>query len=242
MFPFIFPIGSLPDELGLFVPAALLVGIIAVLIAGRRDAAGGEDRVGARYVCAISLLTLFVALYAAFGAVSALIDLVVDHQDRAAALEKLSKQEYGPVPSYGAGGAVTSLGFDVQSYQYSKNNDANYDAAVATGLAALTAAAVFVYHRRRRMAMVGARGFAGSSGAVVNRTYLQGVKFVAALTVALAAAAALYGIWKICAPGIAGALDADVGRAEGVSSFLSSGLLAVAAALIFLRANNELER
>jgi hypothetical protein len=242
MFPFIFPIGSLPDELGLFVPAALVGAIIAVLLAGRRDAAAGDDRVGARYVGAISLLTLFVALYAAFGAVAALTDLVVDHNERAAGLEKLSQEEYGPIPSYGAGGAVTSLGFDVQPYQFSRNTDANYDTAVATGLAALTAAGVFVYHRRRRMHMIGARGFSGSQAEVVNRTYLQGVKFVAALTVALAAAATLYGIWKIAAPGTAGAIDADVGRAEGISSFLASGLLTAAAALIFVRADNEFAR
>lgn len=247
MFPFTFPTGSLPDELGLFVPAALVVGIIAVLLGGRQGA-GSDDRVGMRYVGALSLVTLFVALFAAFVAVQALTDLAVDHKARAEINEKAGqKGDYPPVyPGFGPGGPVTTLSLDPsQTYVFSRNNDANYNTAVASGLAALTAGAVFVYHRRRRMKIVGAHGFAASGAAVVNGTYLQSVKAVAALTVALGAAAAFYGIWQILAPGIAGGVgtvDSGIGQAEGVSTLLSSGALAVAAVLIFLRANNEFER
>jgi len=240
MFPFVFPSSSLPDELGMFIPIALVVGVIAILVVGRRDAGSSADRVGARYMGAVSLLTLFVALFAAYAAAQALTDLVVDHRDRVEANEKQFESEY-PIS---ANGAVfdNTFTFDFRSFQFSPNNDANYNAAVASGLAALTTGAVFVYHRRRRLNMVGARGFAGSPAAAVNGTYLQSVKFVAALTVALGAAAALYGIWQIVAPGIAGAADADVGRAEGISAFLSSGLLTALAGLIFLRASNEFDR
>jgi len=241
MFPFTFPTGSLPDELGLFVPLALLVGVFAILLVRRRDTGAGDDG-GARYVGTISLVTLFVALFAAFVAVSALTDLMVDHRARVQVQEQAFNDETYYGESGGPGGSILSLGFDFPTYTFSAGNDANYDTAVASGLAALAAGAVFVYHRRRRIEIVTARGARSSGAEVVNRAYLQSVKGVAALTFALAAAAALYGVWQIIAPGISGAPDAGVGRAEGISAFLSSGLLTVATALIFVRAEHELGR
>jgi Sec-independent protein secretion pathway component TatC len=243
MFPFVFPTGSLPDELGLFVPLALVIGVFAVLLVGR---GGGDDR-GARYVGVISLVTLFVALFAAFVAASALTDLVVNHHERAAIQNKIDKEGGPPAtplsPGFVPGGQVTSLGNEVPfTYNYSSNNNVNYNVAVASGFAAMTAGAVFLYHRRRRREIVSARGYASSPAATVNRTYLQSVKAVAVLAFALAAAAALYGIWQIIAPGISGAIDEDIGRTEGISTFLASGTLAAATALIFVRANNELGR
>ncbi len=242
MFPFTFPSGSLPDEIGLFIPLALLIGVFAILLVRRRDAGAGDDR-GARYVGMISLVTLFVALFAAFIAVNALTDLMVDHETRAEINQKAIESPDYPTfyPGTGPGGAVTSLSVDPGGlYTYNRDNNGNYDTAVASGLAALTAGAVFIYHRRRRGEIMQAKGAASSGAAVVNHAYLQSVKAVAALTVALAGAAALYGVWHLLAPGIAGSLDADVGRAEGISTFLSSGLLTVAAGLIFVRAENEL--
>jgi len=245
MFPFTFPTGSLPDELGLFVPLALLVGVVAILLV-RRGGSGAGDDGGARYVGTISLVTLFVALFAAFVAVSALTDLLVDHEARVRGLEQAFNDEsyYGPVgvPAGGPGGPILGLGIDFPQYAFSPSDDANYDTAVASGLAAMAAAAVFLVHRRRRIEIVTARGAQGAGAVAVNRTYLQSVKAVASLTFALGAAAALYGVWQIIAPGIAGAIDADVGRAEGISAAVSAGLLALATALIFVRAENELGR
>jgi hypothetical protein len=238
MFPFTFP-GALPNELGFFVPAALLGAVIAALFVGRRDPGTADDRLGARYLGAISLLALFVAVFAAFAAAQALTDLMVDHTERAVAIEESYEQD-NFVDSTSSG--LFEDVFAFQTYEFNRSNDANYDAAVGSGIAALTAGAVFVFHRRRRLEMIGAPGFAGSPAAVVNRTYLQGAKFVAALSGALAAAAALYGLWQVIAPGIAGAATADVGRAEGVSAILSSGVFLAAVALIYLRADNELGR
>ena len=245
MFPFVFPTGSLPDEIGLFIPLALLIGVFAILLVRRGGTATGDDG-GVRYAATISLVTLFVALFAAFVAVAALTDLMVDHETRADLNQHVSESgdySVGVYPGTGPGGPVTTLSVDPASlYAFSSNNDGNYNTAVASGLAALTAGAVFVYHRRRRTAILGAKGAAASGTAVVNRTYLQSVKAVAALTVALAGAAALYGLWELVAPGIAGALSADIGRAEGISAFLSSGLLTVGAALVFVRAENEMTK
>ena len=224
------------------MPLALLIGVFAILLVRRRDAGAGDDG-GTRYVGMISLVTLFVALFAAFVAVSALTDLLVDHEARVAGQEQaFNSTSYLPpgAPAGGPGGEIFGLGYDLPQYIYSPNNDANYDTAVASGLAAFAAAAVFLYHRRRRIEIMSARGAAGAP--TVNRTYLQSVKAVASLTFALAAAAALYGVWQIIAPGIAGSFDADVGRAEGISALLASGSLTVAAALIFARAENELGR
>ncbi len=242
MFPFTFPTGSLPDEIGLFLPLALLIGVFALLLVRRGGSGAGDDR-GVRYVSTISLVTLFVALFAAFVAVQAMTDLIVDHEKRAEINRQTFESDaYAVYPGTGPGGPVSTLTIDPSYYTLSPSNDANYNTAVASGLAAIAAGAVFLYHRRRRMELLSARGAAGAGLDVVNRTYLQSVKAVAAFTFALAAAAALYGIWQLVAPGISGAIDAGVGRAEGISAFLSSGLLAVVSALIFARAEHELGR
>lgn len=244
MFPFVFPTGSIPDEIGLFIPLALLIGVFAILLVRRRDGAAGDDG-GTRYVATISLVTLFVALFAAFVAVQALTDLAVDHQQRAAANQELAQSlnaEPSFYPGTGPGGPITTLSIDPTSlYAFTSSNDSNYNTAVASGLAALTTGAVFLYHRRRRARIIGAPDMSPGAEAV-NRTYLQSVKAVAALTIALAGAAALYGIWELIAPGIAGSVSTDVGRMEGLSTFLASGSLTLATALIFVRAEHELQR
>ena len=230
--PFFFGggVSSLPSELGIFVSGALIAAIIAVLFAGRGDDRTSARR-AARYLGAISLITLFVALFAAFGAVHSLTDLLVDHESRYDSLNATYEQ-----------GTETAVFLPVAptlfDFSSDPSNNTNYAAAVASGLVALTTGGIFFVHARsRRRFMDGSNGKA-ESAVRVDRTYHYGRCFVAALVVSVAVTSVGFGLFELVAPGIAIGGSAKVVRAEGISEMLSFGLLALAAVLVFLRSWN----
>jgi hypothetical protein len=68
------------------VGISLVVGVILILVAGRREDVGAANRAEARYLGALGYLFLFVGLLASFDMVLSLMDLVVDrpfHSDNA---------------------------------------------------------------------------------------------------------------------------------------------------------------
>lgn len=222
MVSFLYADDVLPDELGTFLLAALVTAAIIILLVGRgdNDADGRQSQL--RYYGLVCIVTLFVTLFATFSAVRALTDLVVDHQERVEQLENATTD----TSLYGYGSEF--LNTVPPSYTYQQNNDGNYAAAVESGLVALTAGAVFLFHYRRRRALTDG----ADRGGRVERAYLLGVCFIAVLLAAYASARAAYGIFEIAAPGIATGRG-EVGRAEGISHLLSYGLLAGAAFAIF---------
>jgi hypothetical protein len=70
-----------PDFLLIAVGVLVLVAAILILAAGRRDDDVGGTRTQARYVGAIGIITLFVALLAEFEVVRALTGFIVDGHD-----------------------------------------------------------------------------------------------------------------------------------------------------------------
>jgi hypothetical protein len=217
-----------PSELDVFIGTAVVVAIAFVLAAARTEADPDHVRPFARYLGAIILVTLFVTLFAAFSTAFALSDLVVDHRARAHDLEsQYESEEFG----------FSDLGYDVllpvapTEYDFSAepNNDANYSAAVASGLVALTAGAILAFHLRARRrldpdAVVVAR---------IDRVARLGVCFITGLTIAIALTSLAFGLFEIAAPGIAIGGPTDVARAEGISEALAFGFLALAAWLLF---------
>lgn len=228
--PFFFGGDVFPNELGVFLWSALFTVAIAILLTGRAKTDPEGVRVEHRYYALVCLITLFVALFATFGAVRALTDLAVDHEARF--------QLANPVFEEGGESSQISLGFTPfydgtePSYFYSPNNDANYTAIVRNGLVALTAGAIFGFHFRSRRAATAKKSFLGSPGARVERVYLYGVCLIAALVIAYATARSLFGIFEIAAPGVATG-DGHVGTGIGVSDLLSYGVLALGGGAIF---------
>jgi hypothetical protein len=218
-----------PAELGIFLTASILVVVALILASGRGTADPEHVAPVARYFGAIIVLTSFVALFAAFSMVFSLTDLIVDHTERSAELRREYNSEEGFIDD------ATSIVLPVSDTQFDfsaeRNNDANYSAAVASGLVALTAAAIALFHLRAR------RRLHADSAVVqrVERAARLGVCFVTALTVAIAVTSVAFGIFEIIAPGLAIGGVADVGRAEGVSEALSFGFLAVLAGIGFRR-------
>jgi len=230
--PFFFGggVSSLPSELGIFVSGALIVAIIAVLFAGRSDDRPNA-RPAARYLGAVGLLTLFVSLFAAFGAVNALTDLIVDHESRYDSYNASYDQG-------GDTGILLPVAPRLFDFSTDPSNNTNYAAAVASGLVALTTGGIFFVHARARRRFMDGPNGKTESAVRVDRTYHYGRCFVAALVISVALTSVGFGLFELVAPGIAIGGSAKVVRAEGISEMLSFGLLALAAVLVFLRSWN----
>jgi hypothetical protein len=217
-----------PAELGLFLTISIFVAIALSLAAGRR--VEDPEHVGpfARYLAAIILLTFFVALFAAFSAAFALTDIVVNHEKRAQDTRTTVRDSFDAFDTFGDG---LDLPVGDANYDFSseRSNDANYSAAVASGLIAITSGAIWLGHRRWRRRLDPDAPVVAS----VERVARLGVCFVTAITVAIAITNVGFGIFEIAAPGIAIGGTHSVGRAEGISEVLSFGLLAIAALIAF---------
>jgi hypothetical protein len=227
--------GGLPAVVNIFVVSALLVGVFAILFAGRSDDDRNAERPVARYLSALGLFTLFISLFAAFGTVHALTDLVVDHQAR---FDDLNEYYESDSPE----GTTTVIPVQDPIYDFSSEttNNGNYAVAVASGLVTFTVGGIFFLHRRWRR-----RLFTGRAGAVdaltrIDHTYHASRCFVSALVVAVAITAAGFAVFEIAAPGIAIGGNAKVARGEGMSELMSFSALGLAAALIFIRSWNQL--
>jgi len=226
----------LPSELGLFVMAAIVVGIAFTLASGRSVDDPSQARSVARYLGAITILTLFVTLFAAFGAVNALSDLLVNHRDRARDLESQAQaaleDDFVSYSSLGEGSSLP-LADGIFDFSTERNNDANFAFAVASGLVALTTGAVLVVHLRWRRRL-GEHDDTAPVTDAVFRTVSLTVCFVTALVAAIALTSLGFAVFEIVAPGVAIGGKSSVVRAEGISEAISFGLLLVAAIVLFV--------
>ncbi len=223
----------LPADLYSLLPVVLVVAAIGVLLAARGEPDPRGYRPVARYVGAIGLLTLFVSLYAAFGAAGSLTDLVVNHADRAEASGAFSFGGFSPDLGFGLEAPFPVL-FPLYDFSTNRGNNGNYDYTVASGLVAFAAGGLFFVHRRWRRRLEEA---APNDPVVVRvgRTYRAGVAAVSGLTCAIATTSMAYAVFEIAAPGIvtSDAYPDEVMRMEGVAEFLAFGVLAVASGLLF---------
>jgi hypothetical protein len=217
---------------------ALIVAVILVLVAGRRDDDPAQTRTQARYLGSIMLVSLFVALFAFFGVARALTDLIVDKgdavtsaSDGTANFPKELRDILEQLPQSGSSQGGVASGDAI-----GRSDDGDYRAAMQAGLLGVAALAVFVFHDRRGRRLVPADRFAEGGTARVARAALYGACFVAAVIALLAAAKGVYGIFRVIAPGITGNGSDDVERQRGIAQLISFGLLSGASVFIFLRA------
>lgn len=215
----------------------LLVAVLSVLFAARWEPDQHEIRPQVRYVNAVALLTLFVALYAAFGTIGSLTDPMANHSKRAdasiEAQQNLAESSFFNPEDLGFGTGLPVL-FPVYDFSFDSGNDSNYSFAVGSGLAALMTGAICLFHVRWRRRIYAATG-GEPVVSRVHRTYHVGVCAVAALTVAVALTSFGYAVFELLAPGIAGGsgFPSEVVRAEAISELLTFGFLAVGSGLLF---------
>jgi hypothetical protein len=221
----------LPTELLFLFGVPLLVAVILVLVAARRDDDAAHTRTQARYLGAVVIVSLFVALFAMFGVVRGLTDLIVDKHDTgsASSVPKEIQDALDSIPGLnlpGLGSGSADLADD----------DADYRLAVQSGLLAVAAGAVFAFHDRRARRLVPPGRVDDSATGRVARACVYGVCFIAAIVVLVAAAKAGYGVFRVIAPDVTGHGADDPERQRGISDLLSYAALAAGAGFVFHRA------
>jgi drug/metabolite transporter (DMT)-like permease len=227
----------LPSELLFVFGIPLLVAVILVLVAGRRDPDAAQTRTQARYLAAIGLVSLFVPLFALFGTVHALSDLIVDKggSEQSADVPQQLEDIFESLP-----GGQQIFDLPGASADDLPNDDADYRLAVQSLLLAITAGLVFAFHDQRSHRLLPTDAIDESATGKVARAYLYGIAFVAALVVLVALAKSGYGVFRVVAPGVTGSGSDDVERQRGISELLSYAFLAGGGAFIFFRAWHHL--
>jgi hypothetical protein len=218
----------LPTELWFIFGVPLIVAVILVLVAGRREDDVAHTRTEARYLGAICLVAVFVALFATFGTVRGLTDLIVDkHHEGTGRLPKSLRDILGGIPGLNLGGDGSGK---------LTSDDADYRLAVGSALVAVAAAGVFVFHDRRARRLVPPGSVDDTATGRVARAAVYGACFVAALVVLVALAKAGYGLFRVIAPDVTGSGPEHAQRQLGISELLSYAALAGGGALVFHRA------
>jgi hypothetical protein len=203
-------------------------------VAGSRAADPRALRPAARYLSAICVLTLFVSLYAAFGTMQSLTDLVVDHTARLKQTKADLNAQNNDSFSGLSTGVFLPVGNAIFDFSAEPNNDSNYAAAMASGLVAITAGGVFLLHGRWRKRLARADDVQGGAVMRVDRAYNYGVCFVAAITVAIGVASAGFGVFEVVAPGVALGGSSRVATGEGLAEIAAFGAFAILAAAVFV--------
>jgi len=214
----------------------LLVVVILILVAGRKDDDPDGTRTQARYLGAITIVAVFVALLAFFGTVHALTDLIVDKAPRGgggSGIPKALRDILDQIPgasqipglggSHGGGGGAT------------RGDDADYRMAARTALLGIAASVVFVFHVRRARELAPVERFPQQASGRIARAALYGACFVAAIIVIVAATKGFYGLFKVVAPSTFGSGNDDVVRQRGISDVISFAFLGLGGAFIFVR-------
>ena len=216
---------------GLFVPV-LLLGLIVLAIVGVAsrggDADPGGERPRAMYLTAVSFVTLFLTLFAAFAIVSAVVDLAMGDDD---GLE-LNRSEV-PFEDSDGDDFTVERPDPIEPSRFGTSGDADnerYRALVLSGLVALASGALYVYHRQKLAAFARWLPVARGAGRRAWDAYLHTVAFVAIFIALAATVAAGYAVFQTIAPGVAGIDE----REDGLRALVPPAVLAAASAGLFL--------
>ena len=195
------------------VPAVILIpATIIVLVAGRREADEDRHRAEARYLGALCLLSIFVALAGVYAAVSELAQFVIPANHR-----------FGGASPLGIGNGG---GFET-------GNNVIWRGFVQALLVLLVAGAIFLFHWRRRRELRANPGFPGSAATRVDVAHIYAACFVAAVVILLALSVGLYALFRVAAPGVATFQGGSSVRERGLAQALSLLALGLGAFGVF---------
>ncbi|MFN2544177.1 MAG: DUF5671 domain-containing protein, partial [Actinomycetota bacterium] len=224
-----------------FVLPLLIVGFLVVVVVALVSARREPDPAGSRPYAIYLVLVIFFASFTALFAITALASNVV----RIPLSEQRTRCVTGPgfvscspsTSGSGSGGGSTQGG----TAEYTAERLRTYDAdrghvsnAVLAGLIALAALAAMSFHVRRLRELVAEPEFNRAPGRRTYQVYLHAVSFTAVVILVFAGAAALYGLFRVIAPGYSAQLAArSTERNAGVAQLVSAGVLAIGSYLIF---------
>ena len=207
-----------------FAVVAVVAFAIVAVVAARRD----PDPAGTRPYAIYLSLILFVAVFTALFAATALISNIV----------RIPLQEYGVAGTAYPGHAIPTallrrLG-PLHGALGSRLDRGHAAGAVQAALVLVAAVLVLWFHVGRIQDLVREPRFENSPGRRTYQVYLHAVSFVAMTILLFAGASALYGIFRVAAPGTTGPqLPATVERGEGIAQLVATTFLALAAYAIF---------
>jgi hypothetical protein len=225
------------------VPVGLVVLGIVALVGNRGQDDPAGQRATAVYFGVVLFLTLFTVLFAGTAAVGTAASFLVPAEDR-------DGPTWDSWTGYEPGlGVVYEDGFPVEDGPGDRRcfpdcevpdevldevDDATVRETVTAGLIALPAAAILLFHLRRRRGLLASEGFVGSPAWRADRVFLHLVCIVALAAAAFAVAALVYDLFRVVAPDITSTrLTRASERERGVADGLAMGLLALGAAAIF---------
>jgi len=224
-------------SIGVAIPVALviLVLLVIVVLVDRRD---DEDPQGQRsfaaYVFVVVFLTLFTALFAVTALANSLTHLAIDDNGSREAQAVAPHQTF----TFNGGQGTVSSGSDESSSPSfsSESSDAADNArirdAVRAGLLAAAAGAVLVFHLGMARRAADDSDVALGRALRIYHAYLYATLTLAVVVVVGAATAFGYAVFKVIAPGVAS--SSGVGdRKHAVPDLVTSAVLLAGAGLIF---------
>jgi hypothetical protein len=242
------------------VVIGLIVMAIGAFSSDRRDPDPTGRRPYAVYLFSVVFVTLFIVLFSGISVVSSIVRIGLPERDvysqsvtyggsgigysekvapvpAAVQYEPGANQPYQtlrPIVVPQPGQETPTLSPNqaplVQRYD---PNDERIRSAVMAGLVAIAAGLVLLFHARRAEELVHDPAFAEGPARRTYHVYLYAVCFVAILTTLVAGAFAVYGLFRIIAPGTSGFGPHNGERNEGIHELVTSGLLALVAVAIF---------
>jgi hypothetical protein len=243
----------------LLVPI-VVIGLIVMAIAGFSSDRREPDPTGRRpyavYLFSVVFVTLFIVLFSGISVVSSIVRIGLPENDSfarsftyggssagfggkvapvpAVVNQPTPYQTLSPivVPQPGQEAPILSPSQPPLVQRYDPN-DERIRSAVQAGLVAIAAGLVLLFHARRADELVHDPAFAEGPARRTYHVYLYAVCFVAILTTLVAGAVAVYGLFRIIAPGTSGFGPHNVERNEGIHQLITSGVLAFVAGAIF---------
>lgn len=238
------------------VVIGLIVLAIAAFSSDRREPDPTGRRPYAVYLFSVVFVTLFIALFSGISVVSSIVRIGLPEdqgyersfrygESGAGFGEKVAPvpvAPYEPAPYQSAGPIVVPQpGQDIATFppneaplvQRYDPNEEWIRSAVQAGLVAIAAVLVLLFHTRRADEVVHDPGFADGPARRTYHVYLYVVCFAAILITLVAGALAVYGLFRIIAPGTSGFGPQSFERNEGIHQLVTNGVLALVAAAIF---------
>jgi hypothetical protein len=241
----------------------LIVMAIGAFSSDRREPDPTGRRPYAVYLFSVVFVTLFIVLFSGISVVSSIVRIALPETDvfsqsfgyggsSAGFGSKVAPIPAGvpyapapnqPAPPYATLRPIAALQPGQETPTLSPNeaplvqrynpDDERIRSAVQAGLVAIASGLVLLFHARRADELVHDAAFAEGPARRTYHVYLYAVCFVAILTTLVAGAVAVYGLFRIIAPGTAGFGPHSVERNAGISELVTSGVLALVAGAIF---------
>ena len=229
---------------GLLIPVAVLLSagfvilVAAAISGGRHETDPDGERTTAIYLGVTNWVAMFVALMATFAIVASVVSFIHSGDSRVA-LQNMMQSQVAQAGGSASSGFGTSgpigPGSAPLMREVSSTGPGVTTAALAAALVALAAGAVLALYARRLWALVGdERRRRGPAGPAV-RVYLLAATFTAVFIAVGAGASALFGLYRVIAPGVAGL---GAGHDPGLRQLIDSAYLAFGA-LVILRVHHR---